>query len=69
MRKSILVGQSGGPTAVINTGLYGAITEERAHPEHIDTVYGIVNRIEGSLSDHCMNLPRELIAKDLLLLK
>ena len=27
MRKNILVGQSGGPTAVINASLYGVITE------------------------------------------
>ena len=43
MRKNILVGQSGGPTAVINASLYGVITEGKAHPEHIDKVYGMVN--------------------------
>ena len=69
MRKNILVGQSGGPTAVINASLYGVITEGKAHPEHIDTVYGMVNGIEGFLSGRCMDLSQELTAEDLLLLK
>ena len=50
MRKNILVGQSGGPTAVINASLYGVITEGSSHPEQIGAVYGMVNGIEGFLS-------------------
>ena len=42
--------------AVINASLYGVITEGKAHPEHIDTVYGMVNGIEGFLSGRCMDL-------------
>lgn len=30
MKKNILVGQSGGPTAVINASLYGVIAEDRS---------------------------------------
>ena len=33
MSKNILVGQSGGPTAVINASLYGIIKEAAAHCE------------------------------------
>ena len=29
MKKNVIVGQSGGPTAVINASLYGVISEER----------------------------------------
>ena len=35
MKKNIIVGQSGGPTAVINASLYGVITEGMKHPEEI----------------------------------
>ena len=40
MKKNILVGQSGGPTAVINASLYGIIKEAAAHSEQIGSVYG-----------------------------
>ena len=69
MKKNILVGQSGGPTAVINASLYGVITQGKAHPDQIGTVYGMINGIEGFLSGHCMNLSTELSPEDLLLLK
>ena len=41
MKKNILVGQSGGPTAVINASLYGVIAEGMARPEEVDHVYGL----------------------------
>lgn len=47
MKKHILVGQSGGPTAVINASLYGVIREGMAHPDEIDHVYGMVNGDRG----------------------
>ena len=50
MKKNILVGQSGGPTAVINASLYGIIKEAAAHSEQIRSVYGMINGIEGFLS-------------------
>ena len=43
--KNLLVGQSGGPTAVINASLYGVVKAALASPE-IDHVYGMVNGIE-----------------------
>ena len=42
MKKNILVGQSGGPTAVINASLYGIIKEAAAHSEQIGSVYGMI---------------------------
>ncbi len=69
MKKHILVGQSGGPTAVINASLYGVIREGMAHPEAIDHVYGMVNGIEGFLSGHVADLSHDLTADQLELLK
>jgi len=56
LKKNILVGQSGGPTAVINASLYGIIKEAAAHSEQIGSVYGMINGIEGFLSGHIMDL-------------
>ena len=49
MSKNILVGQSGGPTAVINASLYGIIKEAAAHCDKAGHVYGMINGIEGFL--------------------
>lgn len=56
MKKNILVGQSGGPTAVINSSLYGVLVEGKAHPEAVETVLGMINGINGLLEDRIMNL-------------
>ena len=69
MKKNILVGQSGGPTAVINASLYGVIKEGLEHPEQIGAVYGMVNGIEGFLSGHTINLSAELTNEDMELLR
>ncbi len=68
-KKNILVGQSGGPTAVINASLYGVITEGKKHPEEINIIYGMVNGIEGFLHDAYMNLSDRLSEEELELLK
>lgn len=65
--KNILVGQSGGPTAVINSSLCGIIDEAK-NQENIDKIYGMVNGIEGFLKDKIVEL-NELSNEDLLLLK
>ena len=49
-RKNLIVGQSGGPTAVINSSLYGVVSEGMRHPEAIEHVYGMINGIEGFLN-------------------
>lgn len=52
---NVLVGQSGGPTAVINASLYGVIKEALKAPE-VDTVYGMINGIEGFLNGTVLNI-------------
>ena len=56
MKKNIIVGQSGGPTAVINGSLYGVVSEGLKQTEHIGHVYGMVNGIEGLLAGKCMDI-------------
>jgi 6-phosphofructokinase 1 len=46
-RFNIAIGQSGGPTTVINASLYGAIIEAFENRDKIDKVYGMINGIEG----------------------
>ena len=41
--KNIIVGQSGGPTAVINGSLYGVVTEGLRQTDAIETVFGTVS--------------------------
>lgn len=55
MKKNIIVGQSGGPTAVINGSLYGVVSEglKQAETGH---VYGMINGIEGFLNGHYMDI-------------
>ncbi|MCI8607545.1 MAG: 6-phosphofructokinase [Hungatella sp.] len=69
MKKNILVGQSGGPTAVINASLYGVVTEGMEHLDDIEHVYGMVNGIEGFLKDTYLDLSLGLTQKELELIK
>lgn len=55
-KRNILVGQSGGPTAVINASLYGVIREGLRQTEQIGTIYGMVHGIEGFLEGDYVNL-------------
>lgn len=52
--KKLIVGQSGGPTSVINASLAGVYYE--AKKKGFDKVYGMVNGIEGLLDDHIVDL-------------
>ena len=58
MAKAMVYIQSGGPTSVINTSLYGAIKEAQKHPE-ISHIYGSLNGIEGLLTDNIIDLGKE----------
>ena len=49
--KNLLVAQSGGPTAVVNTSLAGVISRAVQEPV-VDLVYGAIYGIEGILNDH-----------------
>jgi len=55
MKKNLLVGQSGGPTAAINATLSGVINAGLSNPQ-IGTVYGCVNGIKGVLNKNFENL-------------
>ncbi|MCD8083093.1 MAG: diphosphate--fructose-6-phosphate 1-phosphotransferase, partial [Clostridiales bacterium] len=55
--KNLIVGQSGGPTAVINCSLYG-VAKEGLQSEQIDKVYGMVNGIEGFLQGHYLDFQK-----------
>ena len=56
MKKNVIVGQSGGPTAVINASLYGVVCEALKHSDLIENVYGMINGIEGFLNGQVMDM-------------
>ena len=55
---NMLIAQSGGPTAVINQSLVGAILEARKHKEILH-VYGALHGIQGVLEDNLIDLGKE----------
>ncbi len=57
-RGNALIGQSGGPTAVINQSLVGLV-EECLASEEIQNVYGALNGIEGIMDERLVNLGLE----------
>lgn len=58
MKGNVLVGQSGGPTTVINASLAGVLSAA-FNSEQIDQVYGMINGIQGLMDDQIMNLTKE----------
>jgi 6-phosphofructokinase 1 len=58
LKGNLLVGQSGGPTAVINASLAGVIEEAKKHAE-IDGVYGAANGVDGMLREDLVDLGAE----------
>lgn len=56
MKKNVIVGQSGGPTAVINASLYGVVYEALNREDACGTVYGMINGIEGFLAGKVMDM-------------
>lgn len=56
MKKKVIVGQSGGPTAVINASLYGVVREALDREEMVGGVYGMINGIEGFLDGQMMDM-------------
>ncbi len=52
---TLLVGQTGGPTAVINASLAGLITEARQHSQ-ISRIYGMRHGLEGFLQERMVDL-------------
>jgi 6-phosphofructokinase 1 len=66
-RGNLLVGQSGGPTAVVNASLVGVIDEARRH-EAIGTLFGVRFGVLGLVRDDLVDLGR-LSAQDLARLR
>ena len=60
--KNLIVGQSGGPTSVINGSLAGIY--ESAKKQGFDKVYGMLNGIEGLLQDRMVDLDEYFQDKD-----
>ena len=69
MKKNAVVGQSGGPTAVINASLYGTVYEALNREDEIGTVYGMINGIEGFLNDQVMDMSQLEESKELELIR
>jgi 6-phosphofructokinase len=65
--KHLLVAQSGGPTAVINSTLAGVI-EEAMKSNQVDKVYGTFNGIDGVLNENFTNLSELFNSKEQLYL-
>ena len=58
LQGAFLIGQSGGPTAVINASCYGAI-KAALEDENITAVYGAAHGIKGVLNDELLDLSQE----------
>lgn len=58
-KKAMVYIQSGGPTSVINSSLYGAIKEAQLHEDVISHIYGSLHGIEGLLCDELIDLGKE----------
>lgn len=58
LKGKVLVAQGGGPTAVINQSLVGAVLESRKFPQ-ITKVYGALNGVEGIINEDFLDLTRE----------
>ena len=57
-KRNAVVGQSGGPTAVINNSLVGVIHQALQHDE-IGHIYGMLRGIKGVLDEDLVDLDRE----------
>ncbi|MGQ0549920.1 MAG: 6-phosphofructokinase, partial [Armatimonadota bacterium] len=55
LRGNLIVGQSGGPTAVINSSLAGVVLEALEH-EAIEDIFGMVHGVEGLLREQLIDL-------------
>ncbi len=58
IKGNMVIGQSGGPTAVINQSLIGAVKEALKHPE-ITGIYGMKHGILGILNEDFIDLKQE----------
>ena len=56
-KANAVVGQSGGPTAVINASLVGVIEEANKHPE-IENLYGAIHAVAGMVKEEFIDLKK-----------
>jgi len=61
LKGKVLIAQGGGPTAVINQSLVGAILESRKFPG-IDHVYGALHGVSGIINEDFLDLTKETTA-------
>ena len=54
--KNVVIAQSGGPTAVINSSLLGVIEACRSYPERFERTYAAYHGIEGVLKEELLDL-------------
>jgi 6-phosphofructokinase 1 len=55
---NVLVAQGGGPTAVINQSLVGAVLESRKFPQ-VQKIYGALNGVRGIINEDFLDLTQE----------
>ena len=58
MRNNLIIGQSGGATAVINASLVGAV-EAALADERVEGIYGMLHGIEGLLKEDLIDLQHQ----------
>lgn len=58
LKGKVLIMQGGGPTAVINQSLVGAVLESRKFPQ-VTRVYGAINGVEGIVNERFIDLSQE----------
>lgn len=58
MKGNCIVGQSGGPTGVINASVAGVVQEAENHPE-IEGIFGMRFGVEGLLAENVIDLGQE----------
>ena len=68
MGKNLVIVHGGGPTAVINASLYGAVEEAKKHPE-VEHIYAAKNGTGGLLKGEIIDLTNEPEEKLALLLQ
>ncbi len=61
LKGKLVIAQGGGPTAVINQSLVGAVLEARRHGQ-IDAVYGARHGVRGIVNEDFVDLSREPVS-------
>ncbi len=58
LKGNMLIAQGGGPTAVINQSLAGAVLKAKEY-ENIENIYGSLNGVNGIINERLVDLSRE----------